>query len=149
MSLTPIEQPAPPSPQVSANVLLRRHYDRTKRIPLRDFFRNPEQSGFQVSPDGNNSRSCSPTEPHERLRAAARGRSGGARHQRDRARCRRLLLEGSPPHRVLKDFKGDENYHLVSVDADGANLVDLTPFDKVRAEIIDDRHDHDDEMIIA
>ena len=48
-----------------------------------------------------------------------------------------------------KDFKGDENYHLVAVDADGANLVDLTPFEKVRAKIIDDRYDHDDEMIIG
>ena len=27
----------------------------------------------------------------------------------------------------LKDFKGDENFHLVAVDADGKNLVDLTP----------------------
>ncbi|HEX3914101.1 MAG TPA: S9 family peptidase [Steroidobacteraceae bacterium] len=49
----------------------------------------------------------------------------------------------------LKDFKGDENVHLVVVDADGTNLVDLTPFAKVRAEIIDPRLDHDDELIIA
>src|SRR5262249_27882336 len=48
-----------------------------------------------------------------------------------------------------KDFKGDENYHVVSVDTDGKNLVDLTPFDKVRANIIDDRPDHDDEIIIS
>ncbi len=48
-----------------------------------------------------------------------------------------------------KDFKGDENYHIAAVDADGGNLVDLTPFDKVRANIIDDRFEHDDEMIIA
>ena len=48
-----------------------------------------------------------------------------------------------------KDFKGDENFHVVAVDADGQNLVDLTPFDKVRANIIDDRFDHDDEIIIA
>jgi len=54
-------------------------------------------------------------------------------------------------HRIVyrKDFKGDENYHLVAVDADGANLVDLTPFDKVRVMIIDDRYEHDDEMIIG
>ena len=49
----------------------------------------------------------------------------------------------------LKDFKGDENFHLVSVDADGTNLVDLTPFDNVRAMVIDDRPDHDDEMLIS
>jgi dipeptidyl aminopeptidase/acylaminoacyl peptidase len=48
-----------------------------------------------------------------------------------------------------KDFKGDENVHVLAVDADGRNLVDLTPFDKVRANIVDARFDHDDEMIIA
>jgi dipeptidyl aminopeptidase/acylaminoacyl peptidase len=55
------------------------------------------------------------------------------------------------PRRIvyLKDFKGDENYHLVSVDADGTNLVDLTPFDKVRTQIVDDRIDHDDEVVVA
>jgi len=33
----------------------------------------------------------------------------------------------------------------VVVEADGKNLVDLTPFEKVRANIIDSRLDHDDE----
>ncbi len=124
--------------------------ERTKRIPLRDFFRNPEKSGFQVSPDGN---SISFVQPYRnRLNVFVQPRAGGpalrvtSETERDVAG---YTWKGSRRIVYLKDFKGDENYHVVSVDADGANLVDLTPFDKVRAEIIDDRYDRDDEIIIA
>ena len=54
-------------------------------------------------------------------------------------------------HRLIyrKDFKGDENYHLLVVDRDGRNLKDLTPFTGVRAIIIDKQADRDTEMIIG
>ena len=121
---------------------------RAKRIPLRDFFRNPEQSRFQVSPDGN---AIAFMQPYQnRMNVFVRPRAGGpavrvtSETERDVAG---YFWKG--PRRIVyvKDFKGDENYHLVSVDADGGNLVDLTPFEKVRAQIIDDRYDNDDEMI--
>ncbi len=124
--------------------------ERTKRIPLRDFFRNPDKSGFQVSPDGNN---ISFVQPYRnRLNVFVQPRADGpslrvtSETERDVAG---YFWKGSGRIVYLKDFKGDENYHVVSVDADGGNLVDLTPFDKVRADIIDDRYDRDDEMIIA
>lgn len=124
--------------------------DRAKRIPLRDFFRNPEKAGFQVSPDGN---SIAFMQPYEnRMNVFVQPRTGGAavrltsETERDVAG---YFWKGSRRIVFLKDFKGDENFHLVSVDADGSNLVDLTPFDKVRAEIIDDLYERDDEMIIA
>src|SRR5580658_1260624 len=123
---------------------------RKKLIPLRDFFRNPERSGFQVSPDGN---SISFMQPYQnRMNVFVQPRAGGqavrvtSETERDVAG---YFWKGSGRIVYLKDFKGDENYHLVAVDADGKKLVDLTPFDKVRAMIIDDRFDHDDEMIIA
>jgi dipeptidyl aminopeptidase/acylaminoacyl peptidase len=119
-------------------------------IPLRDFFRNPEKTDFQVSPDGA---SISFMQPYQsRMNVFVQPRAGGpavrvtGETERD---VLAYLWKG--PRRIvyLKDFKGDENYHLVSVDADGTNLVDLTPFDKVRAHIVDVRIDHDDEMIVA
>ena len=123
---------------------------RAKRIPLRDFFRNPEQSRFQISPDGNAIAFMQPY--HNRMNVFVRPRAGGpavritGETERDVAG---YFWKG--PRRIVyvKDFKGDENYHLVSVDADGGNLVDLTPFEKVRAQIIDDRYDNDDEMLIS
>ena len=115
---------------------------RAKRIPLRDFFRNPEQSRFQVSPDGN---AIAFMQPYQtRMNVFVRPRAGGPavrvtnETERDVAG---YFWKGSRRIVFLKDFKGDENYHLVSVDADGGNLVDLTPFEKVRAQIIDDRYD--------
>ena len=123
---------------------------RTKLIPLRDFFRNPERSRFQVSPDG---RGIAFMQPYQnRMNVFVQPRAGGeavrvtSETERD---VTGFFWKG--PGRIVyrKDFKGDENFHIVAVDADGTNLVDLTPFDKVRANIIDDRFDHDDEIIIA
>jgi dipeptidyl aminopeptidase/acylaminoacyl peptidase len=123
---------------------------RAKRIPLRDFFRNPEQATFQLSPDGN---SIAFVQPYEnRMNVFVRPRAGGpavritSETDRDVAG---YFWKGSRRIVYLKDFKGDENFHLVSVDFDGKNLVDLTPFDKVRAMIIDDRYDDDGEILVA
>ena len=123
---------------------------RAKRIPLRDFFRNPEQATFQLSPDGN---SIAFLQPYEnRMNVFVRPRAGGpavritSETDRDVAG---YFWKGSRRIVYLKDFKGDENFHLVSVDSDGKNLVDLTPFDKVRAMIIDDRYDDDGEILVA
>jgi dipeptidyl aminopeptidase/acylaminoacyl peptidase len=124
--------------------------DGSRLIPLRDFFRNPEKSRFEVSPDG---RSIAFMQPYQRrMNVFVQPRAGGAavRVTSETARDVAGYFWKGPGRIVFrKDFKGDENYHVVCVDADGANLVDLTPFDKVRAYIVDPRRDHDDEMIIA
>lgn len=123
---------------------------RAKRIPLRDFFRNPEQSRFQISPDGNTIAFMQPYQ--NRMNVFVRPRTGGpavritSETERDVAG---YFWKGSRRIVFLKDFKGDENFHLVSVDSDGQNLVDLTPFDKVRAMVVDDRYENDDEMLVA
>lgn len=123
---------------------------RAKRIPLRDFFRNPERSGFQISPDGNTLAFMQPYQ--NRMNVYVQPRGGGepvrltSETERDVAG---YFWKG--PRRIvyLKDFKGDENFHLVAADVAGGQPVDLTPFDKVRAQIIDDRYDNDDEMLVA
>ena len=40
-----------------------------------------------------------------------------------------------------KDFGGDENFHVLAVDARTGKVTDLTPYDNVRASIIDDLED--------
>ena len=123
---------------------------RAKRIPLRDFFRNPERSSFQISPDGNTLAFMQPYQ--NRMNVFVQPRAGGepvrltSETERDVAG---YFWKGSRRIVYLKDFKGDENFHLVAVDLTGGAPVDLTPFDKVRAMIIDDRYDNDDEMIVA
>src|SRR5580704_14433353 len=121
-----------------------------KLIPLRDFFRNPERSRFQLSPDGKSLALMQPY--HGRMNVFVQPRAGGepvritSETERD---VWGYFWKGSGRIVYQKDFKGDENVHVVVVNADGKNLVDLTPFEKVRANIIDDRFDHDDEIIIA
>jgi dipeptidyl aminopeptidase/acylaminoacyl peptidase len=124
--------------------------ERPRRIPLRDFFRNPERSSFQISPDGN---TLSFMQPYQnRMNIFVQPRAGGepvrltSETERDVAG---YFWKGSRRIVYLKDFKGDENFHLMAVDVAGGEPADLTPFDKVRALIIDDRYDDDDEMIVG
>ncbi len=49
----------------------------------------------------------------------------------------------------IQDKGGNENFHLFAVNIDGTNLKELTPFEGVRARIIDDLEDNPDEMIIG
>src|SRR5215813_6833988 len=124
--------------------------DAAKRSPLRDVFRNPEKIGFQVSPDG---KSISFMQPYQRrMNVFVQPRKGGPAVRVSSETERNVsgyFWKGSSRIVYAKDFKGDENFHLVSVNADGTNLVDLTPFENVRAKIVDDRPDHDDEMLIS
>ena len=48
-----------------------------------------------------------------------------------------------------KDFGGDENFHIVSVDRKGEGLKDLTPGEKVKANVVDPLIDDDDYIIIS
>src|SRR5262249_22771065 len=114
------------------------------------FFRNPERSQFRLSPDGQ---SISFMQPYQnRMNIFVQPRAGGEAvrltHETERDVFGHFW-KGSRRLVFRKDFKGDENYHVVAVDAGGTNLVDLTPFEKVRANIIDDRPDHEDEIIIS
>src|SRR3984957_6134829 len=101
----------------------------TKHIPLRASFKTPEIAQSRVSPDGNSIAFMQPY--RSRLNVFVRSRAGGeavrvtSETERDVAG---YFWKGSRRIVFRKDFKGDENYHVVSVDNDGKNLVDLTPF---------------------
>lgn len=49
----------------------------------------------------------------------------------------------------VKDFGGDENYHVLSVSVDGGEPVDLTPYDCVRASIVDELIDDNRHLLIC
>lgn len=48
-----------------------------------------------------------------------------------------------------RDFGGDENFHLFAVDRDGSNLIDLTPFENVKVDVIDDLEEIPNEVLIG
>ena len=120
------------------------------QIPLRDFFKNPERAAFQISPDGNYLSFMQPYQNRMNVFVQKRGTDRVVKITNETERDISGYFWKSN-HQIIysKDFKGDENYHVVAVDRDGQNLRDLTPFEGVRAEIIDDLEENDTEMIIG
>ena len=120
-----------------------------KQVPLRDFFKNPEQTGHQISPDG---RYLSWLAPYERrLNVHVRPIGGGEATRVTGETARDISGYFWKGERILfvKDFGGDENFHVVSVDLKGGDLKDLTAGEKVRADIVDILWDDDAHIIVS
>lgn len=125
-----------------------------KQIPLRDFFRNPQQSSYTVSPNGQ---SIAFTQPYmNRMNVFVRhigvdpALNEATRVTNETERdIAGYFWKGNDRIIYVKDFAGDENFHVVTVDTDGNNLRDLTPFEQVQARIVDDLEDDDTEMLVA
>lgn len=49
----------------------------------------------------------------------------------------------------LRDFGGDENYHLYSLDLKNLKTIDLTPYDKVQARLMQKSEEYPDEIVVA
>jgi dipeptidyl aminopeptidase/acylaminoacyl peptidase len=120
-----------------------------KQIPLRDFFKNPEQAGHQISPDGKYLSWAAPYE--RRMNVFVRPFAGGTATRVTSETARDISGYFWKGERIVyvKDFGGDENFHVVSVDLKGGDLKDLTPGEKVRAEIVDILVDDDSQMIVS
>ncbi len=120
-----------------------------KEIPLEDFFKNPEKSSYQISPDGKYFSYLAPYESRMNIFVQKIGSEKAKRltGEKDRdiagyfwANNKRVLF--------LKDTGGDENFALYGVDYNGKNLKCLTCFEDVRTQIIDALEDIPDEVII-
>ena len=119
-------------------------------IPRRDFFRNPEKTGFKISPNGEYLSFLMPWEHRLNIFVQKIGEEQATRiteaTQRDItdyrwANDQRLIY--------LMDRNGDENYRAYGVDRDGSGFKELTPFENVRVRIIDEREDIKDELLIG
>ncbi len=118
-------------------------------LPLRDFFRNPVEAGHRISPDG---RYVSYTAPYERrMNVFVRPLAGGPVTRATSEESRDISGYFWKGNRIIfaKDFGGDENFHVVSVGIDGSDLMDLTPGEAVRADIVDILEDDDDHLILS
>ena len=127
-----------------------------KRYELRDFFSKPERAYFRLSPDGKTLGFMQPYERRENIYVMPLASDGKTP---DFNKARRLTKEterdisvyfwkGNDHILYVKDFGGDENFHVVSVDLQSGKLKDLTPFPKVRASIVDDLKDDPDHVLI-
>lgn len=120
------------------------------KIPLEDFFKNPDKASFQISPDGLKFSFTAPYEGRMNIFVQSIDSENAQRitSVTDRdissyfwANNNRILY--------LKDNGGDENFKLYGVNIDGTNPACLTDFDGVRTQVIDDLEEIDDEVIIG
>ena len=118
-------------------------------IPMKDFFRNAEKRSFQISPDGNYLSFMQPVNSRMNVFVQKIGEETVTQvtfaTERDIAG---YFWKGNNRIIYVQDSKGDENFRLFAVDRDGKNQKDLTPFEKVRAGIVDDLEDNPNEMLI-
>jgi len=112
-------------------------------VPLKDFFRNPTKVAYSLSPNGEYLAFMQPWETRlnvyvEKIGSGQPVRVTSAR-QRDIAG---FAWKGDNRIVYIQDTGGDENFRLYAVGIDGSNPKDLTPFEKVRAMIIDRLEDN-------
>lgn len=117
-------------------------------IPLKDFFRNPEKAAFQISPSGQYISYLAPWE--NRMNVFVRKTSGGEATRVTDLKDRDISSYFWKGDRIIysRDFGGDENFHLFSANPDGSGAKDLTPFDKVRAGMVDNLEDISDTDVL-
>lgn len=113
----------------------------TRQIPLEDFFRNSERTGYQLSPDGSYISYMAPYK--NRLNVFVRRVDETDEHairitnETERSVAGYMWADNQ---RLLymKDTAGDENYQLYGVHRDGSDDRAYTAFDGVRTSLIDD-----------
>lgn len=120
----------------------------TRIIPLEDFFKNPEKISVHISPDG---KYLSWMEPWERrMNVHVKNMETGNIKRVTAATQRsiyRYIWASNERLVYTMDKGGDENTRLYGVNIDGSNPVDLTPFENVKCDIIDDLEDDPDNII--
>src|SRR5579883_350252 len=126
---------------------------RPRRIPLRDFFRNPDRTAYRISPDGQY---VSHTEPFERRmnifieprNAMGTGKAVRVTSEKERD-INAYWWKNNDCIIYTRDFGGDENFHLFAVNRDGTIQRDLTPFPQVKVEVVDELEEIENEVLIA
>jgi len=130
-----------------------------KKYAVQDFFRNPDRGFFRLADDGATLGFMEPASIQgqpARMNIFVQALNGSA----PTGQARRLTSEterdiaqffwkGSDTVIYEKDFNGDENFHVLAVNARSGSLTDLTPFPGVRASIEDDLQDDPDHILIS
>jgi dipeptidyl aminopeptidase/acylaminoacyl peptidase len=117
---------------------------------MRDFFRNPEKTGFQISPNAKYISFLAPWESRLNIFVQEPGSTATRRITSDTERDIRMYFWKADRLLYLQDFGGDENHHLFLADVTGVHHAkDLTPFMGVKVQIIDELEEFEDEILIS
>ncbi len=121
-------------------------------IPLEDFFKNPEKSSFQISPNGQFISYMKPWEEgNRRMNVYVKPFDSEKEIRITNAKKRSLygyFWLNNNRIAYIQDKGGDENIHIYAVDIDGTNDIDLTPFENIQARITDDLEEDENFILI-
>jgi len=130
-----------------------------RQYPIRDFFSNPEQGYFRLSEDGRLLGFMQPVAiqgAQRRMNVFVQKLNGstpvGVPRRLTNETARDISIyywKGSQRILYTKDFGGDENFHVVAIDVKSGRVTDLTPGDKVRAELLDDLPDDPNHILVS
>jgi len=120
------------------------------KYKVEDYFSRPKASSFQLSPDGKYMSYMEKEDNGKRhvyVKEIATGKVQRIIEEKDE------LIRGYGwvnENRLvyMMDKGGNENYHIYAVNVDGSNNIDLTPFDGVRASILNMLKEQKDFIII-
>jgi len=120
------------------------------KISVKDFFKNSEKTSFNLSPNGEYLAYLAPYKDRMNIHVQKIGSDDVTRvtsvEDRDIAG---YFWASDDRLAYARDKGGNENFHVFAVNKDGTNEKDLTPFDGVRCEIIDDLKDSPNFMIVG
>lgn len=112
---------------------------KVREIPLEDFFRNSEKTGYQISPSGEYYSFMAPYESRQNIFIQKVGADSAVRITSETARdIAGYFWANDQRILYLKDTGGDENYQLYGVNLDGSDLIAYTDKPGVLTQVIDD-----------
>jgi dipeptidyl aminopeptidase/acylaminoacyl peptidase len=118
-------------------------------IPMEDFFKNPESTGYDLSPDGERLAFLKPWQNRLNVHVQKIGEEAVTRitsaTERDIAG---YIWANNERIAYVQDTAGDENFRLYAVNIDGSGFQELTPFEKVRVGIVDELESDPEHMLI-
>src|SRR5829696_3128672 len=119
-------------------------------VPMKDFFRNPVKVSYSLSPNGEYLAFMQPWENRLNIFVEKIGTGQATRITSAKARdISGYAWKGDSRIVYIQDTGGDENFRLYAVGIDGSNPKDLTPFEKVRAQIIDRLEQNENEILVS
>ena len=124
--------------------------DAAPLIAMEDFFRNPEMTSFQLSPDGQHISFLQPWQ--SRLNVHVRRIDSDEVTRITNSTERDIRGYGWANNKRLvyvQDSGGDENFHAFAVNLDGGNFMDLTPFAGIQARFVDILEDDPEHVLVA
>lgn len=129
-------------------------------IPLRDFFRSPERAYFRLSKsgkflsfmqpalgdDGKSKRMNLFIQPFDGKKLIGEPRQLTRESARD---IGNYFWKGDDTLLYVKDFGGDENFHVVAVDVKTGTVKDLTPGESLRSNLVNELRDDPEHLLIS